>query len=42
MIKVPINKIKFGDVGYMFEKYFKNHGVFEGRVMEVLKGKEIT
>ena len=29
MIKVPINKIKFGDVGYMFEKYFK--------IMECLK-----
>jgi len=38
-IKVPINKIKFGDVGYKFEKYFKNHGVFEGQVMEILMGK---
>ena len=33
-IKVPINKIKFGEVGYKFEKYFKNHGVFEGCVTE--------
>ena len=33
-IKVPINKIKFGEVGYKFEKYFKNHRVFKGRIME--------
>ena len=36
-IKVPINKIKFGKVGYKFEKYFYNHGVFAGCVMEILK-----
>ena len=37
-IKVPINKIKFGEVGYKFEKYFKNHGTFEGCIIEILKG----
>ena len=36
-IKIPINKIKFGEVGFNYEKYFKNHGVFEGCVMEILR-----
>ena len=38
--KVLIHKIKFGEVGYKFEKYFKNHGVLEGCVTKVLKGKK--
>ncbi len=29
------NSIEIGDVGYTFEKYFPNHGVFRGRVTEI-------
>ena len=37
-IRIWINKIKFGEVGYKYKKYFENHGLFEGCVMEILKG----
>ena len=33
-----INKIKIGEVGYKLEKYFENDDMFEGCVMEILKG----
>ena len=37
-IKVLVNKIKIGEVGYKLGKYFENHDMFEGCVMEILKG----
>ena len=37
-IKVLINKIRVSEIGYKLEKYFENHDVFEGYVMEILKG----
>ena len=34
-IRIPINPIKIGAIGYKFKKYFKGHGWFEGRVSEI-------
>ena len=28
-------RIPIGDVGFRFRKYFRGHGVFEGRVVEI-------
>ena len=29
------DKPKIGEVGYIFTKYFPNHGVFEGKVVQI-------
>ena len=34
-IRIPITKIKVGDIGYKFRKSFKGHGIFEGCVIEI-------
>lgn len=30
------NEPKIGEVGYIFKKYFPNHGFFQGKVMRIL------
>ena len=34
-IRISVNKIKVGDIGYKFRKSFKGHGIFEGCVIEI-------
>ena len=34
-VRIPINKVKIGDIGYRFEKNFKGFGIFEGCVVEI-------
>ena len=29
-VRIPINKVKVGDIGYRFENNFKGFGIFEG------------
>jgi len=36
-VRIPINNIKFGDVGYKFEKLFKGYGKFEGCIIEIIR-----
>ena len=34
-VRIPINKVKVGDIGYRFEKNFKGFGIFEGCVVVI-------
>ena len=34
-VRIPINKVKVGDIGYRFEKNFKGFGIFEGCVIDI-------
>ena len=34
-VRIPINIVKVGDIGYRFRKNFKGFGIFEGCVIEI-------
>ena len=34
-VRIPINKVKVGDIGYSFENNLKGFGIFEGCVVDI-------